>query len=126
MVTLALKAYNTPGVISEGENPDTGDMQCEINVGTRMDEVIYVIGKDFMKTVELLASDARLRQKLTNHIEQAYDEITKTAAAKEAMAEKLENYLFDVILPLCGGNRRSEEFNEMREIVKGMLNELNN
>jgi len=126
VVTLALKAYNTPGVISEGENPETGDMQWEINVGTRMDEVIYIIGKDFMKTVELLGSDARLRQKLTNHIEQAYEEITKTAAAKKAMAEKLENYLFDVILPLCGGNKRSEEFIEMKEIVKGMLNELNN
>ena len=126
VITLALKAYNTPGVISQGENPDTGDMQWEINVGTRMDEVIYVIGKDFLKTIELLGADARLRQKLTNHIEQAYEEITKTAAAKKAMAEKLENYLFDVILPLCGGNKRSEEFIEMKEVVKGMLNELNN
>lgn len=126
VITLALKAYNTPGVISQGENPDTGDIQAEINVGTRMDEVIYVIGKDFMKTVELLSSDARLRQKLTNHIEQTYDDTTKTAAAKKMMAEKLENYLFDVILELCGGNKRNEEFLEIKEIVKGMLNELNN
>lgn len=126
VITLALKAYNTPGVISQGENPETGDMQWEINVGTRMDEVIYVIGKDFLKTIELLSSNARLRQKLTNHIEQAYEEITKTAAAKKNMAEKLENYLFDIVLPLCGSNKRSEEFTEIKEVTKGMLNELNN
>lgn len=126
VITLALKAYNAPGVISQGENPNTHDMQWEINVGTRMDEEFYVIGKDFLKTVELLGSDARLRQKLTNHIEQAYDEVTKTAAGKKGMAAKLEDYLFDVVLPLCGGNKRSEEFTEMKEIVKGMLNELNN
>ncbi len=125
VITLALKAYNIPGMISQGENPETGDMQSEINVGTRMDEVIYVVGKDFMKTVELLSSDARLRQKLTGHIEQAYDDITKTSLAKKEMAEKLENYLFDVVLPLCGGNKRSQEFGEIKEVVKVMLNELN-
>ena len=125
VITLALKAYNIPGMISQGENPETGDMQSEINVGTRMDEVIYVVGKDFMKTVELLSSDARLRQKLTGHIEQAYDDITKTSLAKKEMAEKLENYLFDVVLPLCGGNKRSQEFGEIKEVVKDILKDLN-
>ena len=123
-ITLALKAYNIPGMISQGENSKTGDMQSEIIVGTCMGETIFVLGNDFMKTVELLSSDARLRQKLTGHIEQAYDDITKTSLAKKEMAEKLENYLFDVVLPLCGGNKRSSEFGEVKEAVKVLLNEL--
>lgn len=121
MIITAIKAYVTPRLIERGEDQDTGEETNEINVGTRMDEVIYPIGSDFMKTVDKLCEDAMLRGKLTDHIDNACDEAYPKAVDKKQLAQKIENFIFDEVLPLCGNNKRSPEFTEIKEVAKELI-----
>ena len=124
VIATALKAYVTPRLIEQGEDPATGDTTYEINVGTRMDEVIYQIGKDFMRTVEKLCEDANLRGKLSGQIDNACDDAFHTTSEKQELAKLIEDYVFDTVLPLCGGNKRSAEFTEVKEVAKELIKSL--
>lgn len=124
MIITAIKAYVTPRLIERGEDQDSGEETNEINVGTRMDEVIYQIGSDFMKTVDKLCEDAMLRGKLTDHIDNACDEAYPKAVDKKQLAQKIENFIFDEVLPLCGNNKRSPEFTEIKEVAKELISSL--
>lgn len=124
MIVTALKAYLVPNLIEKGEDPDTGDDTFEINIGTRMDEVICTIGANYLKTVEKLCEDAGLRGKLVEYIDNACDETFKNSRDKEKLCKLVEDFVFDVILPLCGGNKRSAEFVEIKDAAKEFMNSL--
>ena len=124
MIVTALKAYLVPNLIEKGEDPDTGDDTFEINIGTRMDEVICTIGANYLKTVEKLCEDAGLRGKLAEYIDNACDEAFKSSRDKEKLCKLVEDYVFDMILPLCGGNKRSVEFVEIKDAAKEFMNSL--
>lgn len=124
MILTTVKAYLTPNLIEQGEDPDTGDTTYEINIGTRMDEIICTIGKDFKETLQKLCEDATLRGQLTDYIDGACDEAFKGSREKAKLAKLAEDYLFDVILPLYGGNKRNAEFSEIKDVTKDFLNEL--
>ncbi|MGM9698697.1 MAG: tubulin-like doman-containing protein [Prevotella sp.] len=124
MIITAIKAYVTPRLMERGEDEETGEETNEINVGTRMDEVIYQIGADFMKTVDKLCEDAMLRGKLADHIDNACDEAFPKLADKKKLAQIIEDFVFDVVLPLCGNNKRSPEFTEVKEVAKELISSL--
>lgn len=126
MILLGLKAYLTPGLIEQGEDPETGDVTYEINTGTRMNENIHTIGKNFLRTVDLFCQDAQLRGALTDHVEDAFNQAYRTVADKRTLPEKVENFVFDTVLPLCGGNRRTAQFIEVRDIANELINSVNN
>ena len=120
VIATVLKAYVTPGLIERNTEEETN----EINIGTRLDEKYYSIGSDFMRTIELFCTDAMLRGKLTEHIENACEEVFPKAMNKKELAQKVEDFVFDVVLPLCGDNKRSPEFIEIKEIAKELVNSL--
>ena len=124
MIILAIKAYVTPRLVERGEDQETGEETNEINVGTRMDEVIYNIGPDFMRTVEILCEDAMLRGKLNDYIENACEEAFPKAVDKKKLAQIVEDFIFDTVLPLCGNNKRSPEFTEMKDVAKELIASL--
>lgn len=124
VILTALKAYVTPNLIEQGEDPDTGDITYEINIGTRMDEVIYQIGENFIRTVEKLCEDANLRGKLSDYIDNACEDAFHTTRDKQNLAKLVEDFVFDTVLPLCGGNKRSSGFIEVKDVAKGFLNTL--
>lgn len=124
VIATALKAYVTPSLIEQGEDPDTGDTTYEINVGTRMDEVIYQIGDNFMRTVEKLCEDANLRGKLSDYIDKACDDAFHTTREKQNLAQLIEDFVFDTVLLLCGGNKRSAEFVEVKDAAKELIKSL--
>lgn len=124
VILTALKAYVTPNLIEQGEDPDTGDITYEINIGTRMDEVIYQIGENFMRTVEKLCEDANLRGKLSDYIDNACDDAFHTTRDKQNLAKLVEDFVFDTVLPLSGGNRRSAGFVEVKDVAREFLNTL--
>lgn len=124
MIITALKAYLVPNLIEKGEDPDTGDETFEINIGTRMDEIICTIGNNFLRTLEKLCEDAGLRGKLEGYIDDACNEAFKSSRDKEKLCKLVEDYVFDVILPLCGGNKRSTEFVEIKDAAKEFMNSL--
>ena len=124
MIIMALKAYLVPNLIEKGEDPDTGDETFEINIGTRMDEIICTIGNNFLRILEKLCEDAGLRGKLEGYIDDACDETFKSSRDKEKLCKLVEDYVFDVILPLCGGNKRSAEFVEIKDAAKEFMNSL--
>ena len=124
MIILAIKAYVTPRLVERGEDQETGEETNEINVGTRMDEVIYNIGPDFMRTVEILCEDAMLRGTLNDSIENACEEAFPTAVDKKKLAQIVEDFIFDTVLPLCGNNKRSPEFTEMKDVAKELIASL--
>lgn len=124
MIVTALKAYLVPNLIEKGEDPETGDETYEINIGTRMDEIICTIGDNFLHTVEKLCADASLRGKLTDYIDKAFEDAFRSSRDKERLCKQIEDYVFDVILPLCGGNKRSADFVEIKEVAKEFMNSL--
>lgn len=124
VILTALKAYVTPNLIVQGENPDTGDTTYEINVGTRMNEVIYPVGENFMRTVEKMCEDANLRGKLSDYIDNACEDAFHTTRDKQNLAKLVEDLVFDTVLPLCGGNKRSAEFTEVKDVAKELINTL--
>jgi len=124
MIMTALKAYTTPNLIEKGEDEETGEETNEINIGTRMDEVIYAIGPNFMRTVDKLCEDAMLRGKLVDYIDGACDEAFPKAVDKKKQAQIVEDFVFDEVLPMCGNNKRSAEFTEIKEVAKELITAL--
>lgn len=120
VIATVLKAYVTPGLIERNADEETN----EINIGTRLNEEFYSIGSDFMRTIELFCTDAMLRGKLADYIENACEEAFPKAVNKKELAAKVENFVFDSVLPLCGDNKRSPEFNEVKEVAKDLINSL--
>ncbi|MBR1499268.1 MAG: hypothetical protein IJ615_06530 [Bacteroidaceae bacterium] len=120
----AIKAHLVPGLIEEGEDPDNGRTVYLINIGTRMDEIPCYVGKNVLETAARLTDDARLRQQLTAYIDHACDEAFRGDSGRQQLAKKAEDFLFDEILPLCGGNKLSEMFKEYKEVTKDLIKSL--
>lgn len=120
----AIKAHLVPGLIEQGEDPSNGRAVYLINIGTRMDEIPCYVGKNVLETVARLTDDAKLRQQLTAYIDRACDEAFRGDNGREQLAKKAEDFLFDEILPLTGGNKLSEEFKEYKEVTKDLIKSL--
>ena len=120
----AIKAHLVPGLIEEGEDPKNRRKVYLINIGTRMDEIPCYVGKNVLETVARLTEDAKLRQQLTAYIDHACDDFYHDDEARLQLAKKAEDFLFDEILPLCGGNKLSEEFQKYKEVTKELIKSL--
>ena len=120
----AIKAHLTPGLIEQGEDPMNGRKVYLINIGTRMDEIPCYVGKDVLQTTSRLVEDAKLRQQLTTYIDHACDDAFCGDEGHLQLAKKAEDFLFDEILPLCGGNKLSDEFKEYKEVTKDLIKSL--
>lgn len=120
----AIKAHLVPGLIEQGEDPSNGRTVYLINIGTRMDEIPCYVGKNVLETVTRLTDDAKLRKQLTAYIDRACDDAYRGDNGREQLAKKAEDFLFDEILPLTGGNKLSEEFKEYKEVTKDLIKSL--
>ncbi len=121
MILVGIKAHLTPGLIEQGVDPETDLPVNIINIGTRMDEENCYVGKDVLQTVEMLIKDVKLREKLAAYIDKACEEHFKGEAGHKAFVKQIEDYLFDEILPLCGGNKLSDVFKEYKEATKELI-----
>jgi hypothetical protein len=124
MMLSAIKAHLVPGLIEQGEDPTNGRKVYLINIGTRMDEIPCYVGKDVLQTTSRLVEDAKLRQQLTTYIDRACDDAFRGDEGHLQLAQKAEDFLFDEILPLCGGNKLSDEFKEYKEVTKDLIKSL--
>lgn len=120
----AIKAHLVPGLIEEGEDPNNGRKVYLINIGTRMDEIPCYVGKNVTETVTRMIEDARMRNQLTAYIDRACDDAFRGDIGREQLAKKAEDLLFDEILPLCGGNKLSEDFKQYKEVTKNFIESL--
>ena len=89
-----------------------------------MDEIPCYVGKDVLQTTSRLVEDAKLRQQLTTYIDHACDDAFCGDEGHLQLAKKAEDFLFDEILPLCGGNKLSDEFKEYKEVTKDLIKSL--
>lgn len=124
VMLTAIKAHLVPGLIEQGEDPRNGRKVYLINIGTRMDEIPCYVGKDVQQTTSQLIDDAKLRQQLTAYIDRACDDAFRGDDGRQLLAKMAEDFLFDEILPLCGGNKLSDEFKEYKDVTKDLIKSL--
>ena len=120
----AIKAHLVPRLIEQGEDPNNGRTVYIINIGTRMDEIPCYVGKNVLETVTRLTDDAKLRLQLTAYIDRACEDAFRGDDGHMLLAKKAEDFLFDEILPLTGGNKLSEEFKEYKAVTKDLIESL--